>query len=226
MRKIVALVAAGAVWWALAGGVSAKTTGTVVFEDPAGDAGNQDSGIPGFSQAGFDLVGGSINKVGKNLEFTITHAAMPPNGSAPEAFRLLWHFFVDKDEYRFTIKSADIGKPDVLSQTGQERVGKVDVNGHFRLETWAEGLNVGVNTPVYKPVAYLEGKFDPATKTVTVILPMKLVKAKKGSTISGGTGAAASSGCQICWIPHYAERSLTPLSIIDSATMSTTYRVR
>ncbi len=225
MRKVVAVLAAGALACVLSGNAAAKPT--VVFEDPAGDAGNQNSGIPGFDQAGFDLVSGSINRVGKNLEFTVNHAAMPPSGTLPEGFRLLWHFFVDKEEYRFTIKSADIGKPDVISGTGQDRVGKVDVNGHFRLETWEEGPAVGgISTPTYTPVAYLEGSFDPATKSVTVILPMKIVKAKKGSIIAGGTSAAAATSCQICWVPHYAERSLTPHSVIDSANVSTTYKVR
>ena len=195
-----------------------------VFEDATGDAGNQDSGIPGFDQAGFDLASGAINKAGKNLEFIVTMAAMPAPGAPPEGFRLLWHFNVGGEQYRFTIKSVDIGKPDVISGTGQERVGRVDTSGHFRLETFTEGPTA--NTPAYEPIEYLEGSFDPAAKTVTVILPMKLVKAKKGTVITAGSGGAADTGCQICWVPHWAERSLTPQSIIDSAVMTATYKVR
>ncbi len=70
---------------------------------------------------------------------------------------------------------------------------------------------------------YLEGAFDGATVSWTV--PMSLIGAKKGSLISGGSTAAASSGCMICWVFHYAERSLTPHTIIDAATQAVIYKV-
>ncbi len=225
MRKLIASLVAAGLITGLVGAASAAPK--QVMTDTAGDAGNQDSGIPGADQAGFDLVAASIDKVKTNLEFTVEHAAMPPNGALPEGFRFLWHIMVNaKDEFRFTVKSADIGKPDVIAQNGQDRVGQVWLNGVFRLETCAEEPLPAVLTLVNcKTVEYLDGKFDPAAKTFTIIVPLKLIKAKTGSTIAGGTFGSASSGCQICWIPHYAERSLTPATIIDSATQSVTYKV-
>ena len=227
MKKIVvSLVSAALALSVMGSPVGAKPK--TVFEDATGDAGNQDTGIPGFTEAGFDIVKGSIDKKGKDLIFTVEHAAAFPNfGAPPEGFRLLWHFFVGKDEYRFTIKSVDIGKPDPLSgPNGTERLGRVDTAGHFRLETWEEQPPVGnVSTPRYTPVEYLEGTWDPATASVSVTLPMSLVKAKKGTVIKGGTGAAAATSCQICWVPQYAERSLTPHTVIDSAAMATVYKI-
>src|SRR4026209_1390389 len=94
-----------------------------VMTDMAGDAGNQDTGAPGADQAGFDLVGATIETKGANLEFTVEHAAMPSSGTLPEGFRFMWHFVVNgKGQYRFTAKSADIGKPDPVAGTGNERV--------------------------------------------------------------------------------------------------------
>jgi len=205
--------------------IGAATAGkpAKVFEDPAGDAGNQDTGLPGADQAGFDLVGGTIGKVKKNLAFTVEHAAMPSSGTLPEAFRLLWHINVGGDEYRFTVKSFDIGKPDVIGQSGQERVGKV-YQGVARLEQCAEEETPAITLINCKVLEYLEAKFDAATKTVTWSLPLKSVKAKVGSLIVGGTTGAAPT-CQVCWVPHYAERSLTPVTIIDSAAMTGSYKV-
>ncbi|MFN2388421.1 MAG: hypothetical protein ABR575_02265 [Actinomycetota bacterium] len=222
MRRSLALAIAGGL---LAGAMTTAQAAAPkkVFEDASGDAGNQDAGLPGFDQMGFDLVEGSIAKKGKNLVFTATMAAMPEGGALPEGFRLLWHFNSGVTEYRLTIKSFDVGKPDALSQTGTERIGRVDADGHFRLESFGEGLTA--NTPAYVPEGYLEGAFDPASTSVSVTVPLKLIKAKTGTTITGGSGAAATSGCQICWVPHYAERSLTPYTIIDSAVMNAVYKV-
>lgn len=222
--RIFALAIVGALLSAMPAAFAAKPR--VVFEDPAGDAGNQDSGLPGATEAGFDLVKGEIVKNKKNLEFVVTHAAMPPGGTLPEGFRFLWHFTVDDEHYRFTAKSADIGKPDVLAQSGTERVGRIDIDGHFRLEQCTDDpLPAVLTLNNCRAVEYLEGSFDADEATLTIVLPLKLVKAKKGSIIAGGTESSAAFGCQICWIPHYLERSLTPHTIIDSAAMATTYKV-
>lgn len=202
----------------------AHAKAVTVMEDAAGDAGNQDSGIPGFDQMGVDLISGSLEKSGTDLVFTVTHAAMPAPGSMPEVARLMWHFGVDGEQFRVTAKSFDIGKPDPIAMTGQERVGQVYTAGVFRLETCTEDPQaitlINCNT-----LEYLEGAFDPAAMTASWNLPMSLVKAKKGSLITGGTAWSASSGCQICWVSHLAERSLTATTIIDSAAQSVTFKV-
>ena len=228
MKKLIAVAAIGGLV-ALATPTQAAPKASkevVVFEDKTGDAGNQDSGVPGFDQAGFDLVSGAISSGGGNVVFTVTHAAMPPPGTLPEAFRFLWHFQVDGHEYRFTVKSLDVGKPDVVSQNGTERIGQMYTNGVFRLEECTVEATAAGPSLAHCPVkAYLEGKFDAASKTFTITAPMKELGAKPGSVIGGGTSGAAGTGCQICWIPHYAERSLTPYTIIDSAAQGVVYKI-
>lgn len=226
MRKVSTLLLLGSLSLGVIGQAQAAKPVTV-FEDPAGDAGNNNTGgIPGVDQGGFDLVSGKIVKKGKNLDFSVTSAVMPPGGALPEGFRLLWHFSVDGEEYRLTIKSADVGKPDVIGGTGTERIGRVDMDGHFRLEQCTDQALPAVLTLLNcAPVEYLEGTIDTASQTITAVVPLKLLKAKTGSIIAGGIAGAAATSCQICWVPHYAERSLTPHTVIDFASMSTTYKV-
>jgi hypothetical protein len=49
-------------------------------------------------------------------------------------------------------------------------------------------------------------------------------QAKKGSLI-GAAGGANNSICAICWVTHYAERSLNA-TLIDTAAMTTPYKIK
>ena len=197
----------------------AQAKPVTLWEDAAGDASFQ--GAPG-SPAGWDLTSGTIEKKGADLLFTVTHAEMPPVGSGPEATRFLWNFTVDGEPYRLTVKSVDIGKPDVAGGQTSDRIGRADVAGHFRLEgecvsTPAAG---GVSTVNCPPLAYLEGAFDAATMSFTVVVPLAEIKAKTGSLV----GPGGSNICIICWVTHVAERSFDN-TIIDSAAQLVTYKV-
>ncbi len=200
-----------------------KASAATVWKDPAGDA-DLGQGLGYSIPGGFDITGGSIARDKDSLVYTVTHADMPPNGSLPEAFRFMWAFAVDNETFRLTIKSADIGKPDVSQGQTTERVGRLDLNGHFRLEGKCGANVVVVGTFINcKPLGYLEGKWDPAKKTVTMMVPMKLVGAETGSVITAGTGDATTF-CQICWGTHVAERSPNA-TLIDGATQSEAYKV-
>jgi hypothetical protein len=218
MRKTIALLLMTTlVSVAGAAGASAPKT---VWEDPAGDADNA-QGLGQSIPAGFDLAGGSIARNKDNLEFTVTHHDMPPTGSAPEAFRFLWNILIGSEPYRFTVKSVDIGKPDVAGGQTTERLGRVDVQGHFRLEGECETVTTGIGFVNCPPVAYLDGYFTPAEKSFTIILPLETVKAKPGMVIAQGQDQI----CMICWVSHYAERSLSPTTLIDIATQTVAYKI-
>jgi hypothetical protein len=227
MRKLISiLLAGGLVVGAVASAsAAAKPKPVTVFTDAEGDAGNDTAGpLPGAAEAGFDLVSGTIAKAGANLDFTVTQAAMPASGTLGEGFRLLWHFNVGSTEYRFTVKSLDIGKPDVVAQSGTERVGQV-YQGVARLETCTLDTTLPLTLSQCVVLGYYDATFDSASASEKWSVPLKDMKAKTGSLINPGTGGAAGTGCQICWVPHYAERSLTPTSIIDAAAMAVSYKV-
>ena len=229
MRRFAALALAGAL---LVGSAASAAAGrsakpSVLFKDGSGDAGINNEALPGADQGGFDLTKGTIAKKGKKLQFSVAHAAMPDFGALPEGFRFLWHFDVGNKQYRATVKSINIGKPDAASQTGAERVGQVDTAGHFRVEECFTDATLPVNLSVCTPIAYLEGAFDASKKTFGFSLPLKTLKLKAGkSVISPSTmSVATNSGCSICWVMEYAERSLTPYTIIDAATPTGSYKI-
>ena len=220
MKKLISFLLVGGLILGVVASAQAAAP-TKVWEDAAGDA-DLGQGLGYSIPGGFDLTSGSIIRKGANIEFTVTHADMPPIGSFPEATRFIWNFNVGKTPYRLTVKSVDIGKPDAATQTGTERIGRVDAQGHFRLEgecvTDATLPLQFVNCPV---VGYYTGSFDPASMSFTAVIPMKDLKAKPGSVISGG----GDNICIICWVSHYAERSLSPTTLIDTAAQTGSYKI-
>ncbi|HVF54416.1 MAG TPA: hypothetical protein VNC78_12545 [Actinomycetota bacterium] len=225
MRRTIIMLSAGLMCLTALPADAAAPKPVTVFEDAAGDAGNNGSPIPGSEQGGFDLTAGTIALNGKDLEFTVTHSAMPPVGSMPEAARFMWHFSAGKEQYRFTVKSLDVGKPDAAAGTGTERVGQVYTEGTYRLEQCEEQATPAITLVNCNVVEYLTGSFDPAAKAFTIVLPLSVIKGKPGMEIGGGTSGAASTNCQICWIPHYAERSLSPHTVIDYTAQAVTYKI-
>jgi hypothetical protein len=206
-----------------------KPKAITLFEDPSGDADNA-QGLGQSIPGGFDLVSGTVKKVGKDeLEFVVTHADMPPTGSAGEAFRLIWGVTVGSTQYEMTIKSLDVGKPDVIASAmgqdpnGEERVGTV-YQGVARTEECGT-IVLGINWSQCTTIGYYDAVFDPAAMTITWTIKMADFKAKAGTVIAGGAGGRATTGCQICWVPQYVERSLTPQTIIDAATQTVSYKI-
>ncbi|MDQ4065028.1 MAG: hypothetical protein M3161_03165 [Actinomycetota bacterium] len=223
MKKILGIVMVSAFAFTAIAPANAKPV--TVFQDAAGDAGLNGQLLAPMNTAGFDITGGTIDKVGKDLVFTVTHSEMPATNQPGEAFRFLWHFDFGKTQYRFTVKSFDIGKPDVVAQSGTERVGQIYANGVARLESGYIEATPAVQLAQFAVEGYYDVTFDAAAKTVSWKLPLADLKARPGSVITPGTGGSTGTGCQICWIPHYAERSLTPYTIIDAAYMATSYKI-
>lgn len=221
MKKLAAILLAGGMLVGVLGPAGAAPK--PLWEDDSGDA-DAGQGSGASIPAGLDLTAGAIEVKGKNAVFSVTHADMPPSGSLPEAARFLWAFAVDGTGYRWTFKSVDIGKPDLLGGQTNERVGRVDAQGHFRLETDCQSEVVGaLNAINCKPVGYYVGIIDPASATVSMLVPLKDIGAKPGSVI-GPAGGNEVQICAICWVSHLAERSLSS-TIIDTATWSTTYKL-
>jgi hypothetical protein len=234
MRKTLSiLLAAGLVLGVVASAQAKKKKApkvapapVVVMTDASGDAGNDTAGsLPGASEQGFDLTEATIFKApgATDLAFTVKHAAMPADGTPGEGFRLLWHFNVDATEYRFTIKSLDVGKPDAMAQSGTERVGTV-YEGVARLESCYVEETPAIQLSQCDVLAYYDAKFDSSTATVSWATPLADIKATAGTVIGAGTGGASET-CMMCWVPHYAERSLTPSTQIDAAVMGANYTV-
>lgn len=224
MRKIAAVLLAGGLMAGLVGQAGAAAP-KPLWTDDVGDADNG-QGLGASIPGGFDLVSGTIVKNKSNLDFTVTHADMPPSGSLPEGFRFMWAFAVGDTSYRVTVKSAEIGKPNPADGSGMDQIGKVYPNGFYRLEGDCGATSLGAVSLVGCPtIAYLEGKIDPASKSFTFSVPMKDIKAKTGSVLTTGAGDASTlCAATACWISHVAERS-SGSSVIDAAIWTSSYKI-
>lgn len=231
MRKLIALaMTAGLLAAVAADAGAAKRPPTLVFEDAVDDSGlfTQGQAIPESKQAGVDLVTGTVATVGKNLKFSIEMSSMTPDGKfLPEGVRLLWQINVGGEEYRFTAKSFDIGKPDVVAGgVGEERVGQVYADGVVRLEQCTEDATLPVTLIQCETLVYATPTFEPDTHSFSWEIPIADFKgAKKGTLVGPGTTGAAASDCVICTVLHVAERSLTNTTIIDNAAITATHKI-
>ena len=210
---------------------ASKRPPTLFFEDAADDSGvfAQAQPIPESKQLGVDLLSGTIETVGKNLKFTIEMSSTTPDGKfLPEGVRLLWQMNVGGDEYRFTAKSFDVGKPDVVAGgVGQERIGQVYADGVVRLEQCHdEPTPTGTTLIQCETLVYAMPTFEPdAHKFSWEIAIAEFKGAKKGTPVGPGTTGAAASDCVICTVLHIAERSLTNATIIDNAAITGIHKI-
>jgi hypothetical protein len=222
-RSIVALLALPVLALAPLHASAGAPKVTTIFTDPAGDAGLTPNGTPTpiapVNQLGVDLVKGTISRQGANLKYSVTLGTALPNfGELPEFSRLIWQFTVFHGaEYRFTVKSFDIGKPDPIQQDGTDRVGKVYDKGEFRLERCGDPTTspAPITFSQCTVIAQLTGAVDATGKTLSWTMPLSAIKAKTGTVILNGTGGLNATGCNICFISHYAERSLSPNTVFD-----------
>ncbi|MFN2525968.1 MAG: hypothetical protein ABR505_06850 [Actinomycetota bacterium] len=224
MKPLIAAFVGAAIFMGLS--PAAAGPPVTLFEDPAGDAGLafQDVAFPPASSEGFDLTGGSIARVKKDLVFTVTHDQMPSDGQPGELFRMLYHFRVDTVEWRFTIKTFDIGKPDVIARSGTDRIGQTYEN-MVRLEQCVDDTTLPITLVNCNPVEYYEGTWDAETKAITWTIPMLDLEAVTGSIIDASATQTTDPPCQVCWVAHYAERSLIPTTMIDGAIFTAAYTV-
>ncbi|MEA2451778.1 MAG: hypothetical protein QOG04_488 [Actinomycetota bacterium] len=230
MKKTIALLASIGLIAMFTGTASAGAPKPVkVFEDAAGDADNN-QGLGQSIPGGLDLLGGTIKKASKTeLEFQVSMADMPPSGGIPEAFRFIWEIASGSEQFEFTVKSLDVGKPDVVatamgqSPNGVDRAGNV-YQGVARLEQCG-AISLGITWSQCTDVSIQPAVFDTAAKTITWTVKLADLKAKAGTIITGGTGPRSTTGCQICWVAQYAERSLTPYTVIDFATQAVAYKI-
>ena len=173
--------------------VAAKAAGgpTVVGTDPADDWGSG-AGVP--TNAPGDLLGqelteAAIHSDGKNIHFIIKVNSLPPWGGVPEFSRYAWDFTVNGSAYNLTGAWTDFirGVCNPLHTSGGCPPPQNPGLQPFFLR---EGpCTVGADCAV---LGVFQATFDPAAATITIPVPYKVVKAKKGSKI--GPGASFFGG--------------------------------
>lgn len=202
--KLVALLLGAVLVGGLVAGPASVASGapkaTVVGTDPAGDWGaNQDSNLNPFGDAlGMDLVGAEIGLAdAKTLNFVIKVNNLPPGGGFPEIPRYTWDFNVNGKftelDGKFSNYSRGACDPTAGSCPPPRNPGMQPF--FVRGDCAANEANV----TICREIGVVQATFDSAAKTITIPVPLAMIKAKKGSKITpaanifGGSISAAPS---------------------------------
>ncbi len=184
------LVVAGLVMPASTAGAKAAPKPFVVGTDPADDWGTNADGTltPLGGPLGQELLEASITKAdAKTLNFVITVAMLPPQGGWPEVSRYNWDFTVNGTAYQLTGGFTEFAR---------------GICNPLHTNSCPPPQNPGMQPfflrqgPCTVPnecnvLGIVHATFDTASATITIPVPLALIKAKAGSKI---TPAASSLG--------------------------------
>lgn len=223
-RRAMALVAAAAVIasGALVGGTAtAKPKPVVVGTDPAGDWGsNQDPTLgPIGGPLGQDVVKAEIAKAdAKTLNFIITLASLPPNGGLPEGTRYTWHMVVGGNYTELDGKWSNYSRGACDPTAGSCPPPRDPGMQPFVVR----GNCTSDQVVICEEVGIVQATFDPGAATITIPVPLALLKAKAGTQISHGVSEGSTfSGVSAAPSAFYSHATLP----YDTLTMTKTYVV-
>ena len=216
---VIGLVGALAAPVGVASAQGKKSRAQDVGKDDAGDWGaNADPTLAPIGDAlGQELVGAAIGMAdAKTVNLIIKVNSLPPWGGIPESSRYGWDFTVDGTAFQisgaFTEFVRGVCNP---LHTGQCPPPQNPGMTPFFVRQGA--CTVGSDCHV---IGIVSATFDPATATITVPIPLKLLKAKPGSKIGPGAGAFGGT--------IYAAPALLVSSTafpIDTMIVTKTYKV-
>ncbi|MGH2807206.1 MAG: hypothetical protein ACRDKT_08015 [Actinomycetota bacterium] len=201
--------------------VAQGSKATKVGKDAVGDWGAAvDPSIgPIGDGLGQDLVGAEISGDSKTVNFIIVVNSLPPLGGMPEITRYTWDLNVDGEfvelDGKFTNYSRGICDP-TSGQCPPPRDPGMQpffVRGNCT-------VNEG-NITTCEEIGLVQASFDAAKGTITIPVPGKLIKAKKGSKITPGTNIFGGS---ISAVPSaFLSTSNMPL---DFMTLTKTFTLK
>lgn len=199
-----------------------KSGPQVVGEDDAGDWGaNTDPTLAPLGDAlGMDLTSASIGMNGKDtIDFIIGVNSLPPTGGTPEVSRYIWDLNVDGNfvelDGKFTNYSRGVCDP----TSGQCPPPRDPGLQPFMVRGNCSAVE-GTNVTTCEELGIVQAVFDAAEATITIPVPMELIKAKPGSKINpdvnifGGSIAAAPSA-----VLTYGDFPMDTLSVMKSFTV-------
>jgi hypothetical protein len=180
-----------------------------VGTDPAGDWGtNADPTLgPLGGPLGQDLVEASIGLAdAKTLNFVIKVSSLPPNGGVPEGTRYTWELMVDGNFVELDGKWSNYTRG-ACDPTGNSCPPPRDPG----MQPFLVRGDCAAATQVVacKELGLVHATFDPAAGTITIPVPLAMIKAKPGTKIEGGTQADSTfSGVSAVPSAFYSQASL------------------
>jgi hypothetical protein len=138
-----------------------------------------------------ELLEASINKVDKkNLEFSFKVASLPPNGGIPEFVRYVWTVTVDGELVQLDGKWTNYHRGACDPTAGNCPPPRDPGEAPFLVR--GNCTDNGGAAVTCDEIGLVNGTFDSASGTVSVKVPMKLIKAKVGSKIANGTQSGSN----------------------------------
>ena len=218
---LAALLAALAVGAVVAGPAGAAAKPLVVGTDPVGDWGaNADPTLgPLGDPLGQDLVSASVSADSKTANFVIALNSLPPAGGMPEISRYTWDLAVDGKftelDGKFTNYSRGVCDPNGGACPPPRDPGMQPffVRGNCTTDSTANITNC-------QEIGTVQATFDAAAGTITIPVPLSLIKAKPGSKIAPATNIFGGS-ISASPATYYSE-SVYPM---DTLVVTKTYTV-
>jgi hypothetical protein len=167
----------------------------VVATDPADDWGtNVDSTLAPLGDAlGQELTGATIapGEAGA-VNFIINVKSLPSNGGAPEVSRYTWDAMVDGNFFELDGKWTNYSRGACDPTSGQCPPPRDPGMQPFI----ARGdcvTDASTNVTTCKELGLVQAKFDAAAKTITIPVPVDLMRAHSGSKITAGANIFGGS---------------------------------
>ena len=187
LSGLVAASLAGTPGVANAGKKKAKGGPVVVGTDPADDWGsNVEAGLSPVGNAlGQELVEASIGMADKKtVNFIIKVASLPAPGGMPEFTRYNWDFAVDGNSVELDGKFTNYSRGACDPTSGQCPPPRDPGSAPFFLRGNCESVGT---TIVCEELGLVHAEFDAGAGTITIPVPLEMIKGKPGSKITGGT---------------------------------------
>jgi hypothetical protein len=200
-----------------------KAKPVVVGKDAADDwATNADATLAPLGNAlGQELTQASILKANaKTLNFIIKVASLPPSGGVPEFTRYVWTMTVNSKLIQLDGKWTNYTRAACDPTAGTCPPPRDPGSAPFMVR--GNCTDNGGAAVTCEEIGLVHATFDAEKATITIPVPMKLLKAKPGTKIA--MGSQAGSGFQGVWaIPSaWASQGNMPL---DEMMISKTYVV-
>jgi hypothetical protein len=200
--KVFATIAAGALVAgalfapAAIAGKKAPKGPVVVGTDPAGDWGSGFA-VPDVAPVGDalgqDLTEAAISMVDKTtVNFVIKVNSLPATGGTPEVSRYVWDLTVDGEFVELDGKFSNYSRGTCDPTSGKCPPPRDPGMQPFFVRGNC-GVVEGTGVTTCEELGIVKATFDAAAKTITIPVPLALIKAKPGSKIAGGANLFGGS---------------------------------
>ena len=188
----------------------------VVGTDPADDWGaNSDPTIaPAGGPLGMELTEASIGMGDKTtVNFIIKLAMLPPSGGVPELVRYTWDYTLNGQIYSLDGKFLNYSRGACDPTSGQCPPPRDPGTAPFMLRGKCGPHPVVTNFTACEELGLVHATFDAAAGTITIPVPLDVMRAKPGSKIQPGVNS--TFGGSVVAIPSaFVSNATLPMDLL------------